>query len=72
MKNDKCLLCIIVAVFTVTHVKVEGGKEGGGSHHEFTNNNFVLHESQNKFYVFMLLKNRVRTKCLKRYVSPIL
>ena len=47
MKNDNCLLCILVAVFTAIHVKVEGGKGGGGSHHEFTNNN-ILHFTSHK------------------------
>ena len=58
MKNDNCLLCILVAVFTAIHVKVEGGKGGGGvSSRVHKQQYFALHESQNKFYVFTLLKN---------------
>ena len=49
MKDDKRLLCLLVAVFTV--IKVDGAG-GGGSHHEFTNNNFAFHEPQNKFLRF--------------------
>ena len=30
--------------------RVGGGK--GGSHHEFTNNNFAFHESRNKYLRF--------------------
>ena len=50
MKDDKRLLCLLVAVFTV--IKVDGAGGGGGSHHEFTNNNFAFHEPQNKFLRF--------------------
>ena len=61
----------LVAVFTV--IKVEGCKVGGGGlimSSQTTILYFTSHET--KFDVFTLLKNRGRTKCLKRYVSPIL
>ena len=44
-----------------------------GSYHEFTNNNFAFHESQNQFFTFSrFTNNRGHTKCQKRCISPIL
>ena len=53
-----CLIRSTLMVFLdrVTRAQGWGGGGKGGSHQEFTNNNFAFHESRNKYLLFHATK----------------